>query len=143
MRIKTMTSCRVATSYQVGASTSNRTSVRQHRDRLSRRGMSLLEVIAAVIVASMIAITGLMFVRTQGQTSAERTCMGHSCRLQQDAELYQRETGKSPDSKLEAIRNGDYSGNRLPQCPMHGNNSTQTNYRWDGSNVVCKYHPGS
>ncbi|EMI46438.1 MULTISPECIES: prepilin-type N-terminal cleavage/methylation domain-containing protein [Pirellulaceae] len=108
-----------------------------------RCGMSLLEVLAAVILSSMIAMTGLMFVRDHGQTSAERTCLAHRARLQQDAELYARETGRAPDAKLEAIRNGNYGGTQLPQCPKHDSVDTQTNYRWDGTNVICKYHPGS
>ncbi|MCM2373302.1 type IV pilus modification PilV family protein [Aporhodopirellula aestuarii] len=108
-----------------------------------RTGMSLLEVLAAVILSSMVAMTGLMFVRDHGQTSTERACLGHRARLQQDAELYARETGRAPDAKLEAIRDPNYSGSVLPQCPLHDAANTKTNYRWDGTNVTCKYHPGT
>ena len=109
--------------------------------RSRRWGMSLLEVLAAVILSSMIAMTGLMFIQGHGRTTHDRSCQAHRARLQNDVELFVRETGKTPDKILESIRTVSYSGTVLPACPQHAGTDGRTNYRWDGSNVICDYHP--
>lgn len=106
----------------------------------NRDGMSLLEIVAAVILSAMVAMTGLMFLQGHGKTAQERTCMGHRIRLRNDAELFLRENGRGPDSNLEKLRDGNYTGNVLPACPSHGGTDGKTNYRWDGTDVTCGYH---
>ena len=106
-----------------------------------RGGMSLLEVLAAVILSSMIAMTGLMFVRSHGRTAGDRSCEAHRARLQNDVELFMQETGEIPDKALESIRTVQYSGVVLPACPQHSAADGKTNFRWDGSQVICGYHP--
>lgn len=104
------------------------------------QGMSLLEVVAAVVISSMLAVAGFALMRDQSGTAHARICEAHRTSLQSDAELFQQETGRWPDRSLTQIMTGDYSGPTLPSCPM----SPQTgvsNYRIQNGQVVCQFHP--
>ncbi|TWT87040.1 PulJ/GspJ family protein [Neorhodopirellula pilleata] len=103
-------------------------------------GMSLLEVVAAVVIASMLAVAGFSLMRDQSEVAHERICEGHRTALQSDAELYQRETGRWPGGTLAELATSDYTGTILPRCPMAPQGTT-SNYRLVRERVVCQFHP--
>lgn len=105
-----------------------------------RSGMSLLEVVAAVVIASMLAVAGFALMRDQSGIAHQRICEGHRTVLQCDAELYQRETGRWPSGKMSELATSDYTGPKLPCCPMSPKTSG-SNYRFTGNRVICKFHP--
>ncbi|ELP32401.1 competence type IV pilus major pilin ComGC [Rhodopirellula baltica] len=104
--------------------------------RLSRRGaFSILEIIVALTIATMFAMTGLAFVQTHGETAKARACEGTRSMLQRDVELYEHENGRSPGRTLRELADEDYTGVSLPTCPTSGNA-----YGLDNGDVVCPTH---
>lgn len=106
----------------------------------NRGGMSLLEVVAAVVIASMLAVAGFSLMRDQSGIAHQRICEGYRTALQSDAELFQRETGRWPSGTLKELATSDYAGPALPCCPMSSKGSA-SNYRLLHSRVVCQFHP--
>ena len=106
----------------------------------SRTGVSLMEVVAAVVISSMLAIAGFSLTRDRSEVAHSRTCEGHRVSLQSMAELYQQENGRWPDTNLRGIATTDYAGETLPHCP-EAIKSGETNYRIRNGKVVCQFHP--
>ncbi|MCC9643028.1 prepilin-type N-terminal cleavage/methylation domain-containing protein [Rhodopirellula sp. JC740] len=100
-----------------------------------QRGFSVLEVIAALTIATMFAMTGLAFLQTHGETAQSRACEAHRAALQSDVTLYEQENGRLPTSAMRELADADYTGEVLPTCPTSGNA-----YRLDRGNVVCPTH---
>lgn len=100
-----------------------------------RRAFSILEIIVALTIASMFAMTGLAFVRTHGETAKSRACEGTRCMLQRDVELYENENGRLPGRTLRELADQDYTGSNLPSCPTSGNA-----YGLDRGEVICPTH---
>ncbi|MFG0267695.1 MAG: competence type IV pilus major pilin ComGC [Rhodopirellula sp. JB055] len=102
----------------------------------SRRfGFSILEIIVALTIATMFAMTGLAFVQTHGETAKSRACEANRSMLQRDVELYESETGRLPSRTLRELADEDYSGVNLPTCPVSG-----AAYGLDQGDVICPTH---
>ncbi|WP_047812215.1 competence type IV pilus major pilin ComGC [Rhodopirellula islandica] len=100
-----------------------------------RSAFSMLEIIVALTIATMFAMTGLAFVQTHGETAKSRACEGNRSTLQRDVELYEHETGRLPGRTLRELADEDYSGVNLPTCPASGNA-----YGLDQGEVTCPTH---
>ena len=107
-----------------------------HRKTQRRVGFSLLEVIAAVIIAATVAAIGIRYLVPVGETSQQRSCDLTRQLLQNDADRYFESTGRRVSRNLRQLRRPDFSGNPLPRCP-----STDRRYRRDNHGVVyCPVH---
>ncbi|MEO9592918.1 competence type IV pilus major pilin ComGC [Rhodopirellula bahusiensis] len=106
-----------------------------HRSGARRAAFSILEIIVALTIATMFAMTGLAFIQTHGETAKSRACEGHRSMLQRDVELYEHENGRSPGRTLRELADEDYTGPNMPTCPTSGNA-----YALDGGDVTCPTH---
>jgi prepilin-type N-terminal cleavage/methylation domain-containing protein len=103
---------------------------------VSRHGMTLLEVMAALIIAATVAAISIQYLRPVDATSKQRTCDMTRELLQNDAQRYFEATGQLPRTDLRELRTAQYSGTVLPICPVTGQS-----YRRDRNGVVgCPTH---
>jgi len=100
--------------------------------------MSLIEVVAAITISALIAVTGLAFVRNHGEVANNRACQATRTSLQNDVLIYQQETGRPPTRLMKELADSDYSGRVLPTCPTTG-----TAYQLQSGQVICTAHPVS
>jgi prepilin-type N-terminal cleavage/methylation domain-containing protein len=101
-----------------------------------RTGMSLIEVLAALVIAATIAALGIHYLRPAGDTGKQRTCDMTREILQTDARRFTESTGRPPSRNLRQLRTNQYSGTVLPTCPVTGQS-----YRLDRSGIVtCPTH---
>lgn len=105
-----------------------------------RNGMSLLEVVATVVIASLLAVSGFSLMRDRSTVAHARICEGHRTALQADANLFKAENGRWPSTNLSDIETSDYAGPKLPRCPQ-ANSTGQSNYRLRDGKVICQFHP--
>lgn len=105
-----------------------------------RNGMSLLEVVAAVVISSMLAVAGFSLMRDRSTVAHSRICEGHRTALQSDVDLFKQENGRWPGTNLSDIETSDYAGPKLPSCPQ-ATKAGQSNYRVRNGKVVCQFHP--
>ena len=104
----------------------------------SRRclGMSLLELLAALIIAASVSALGIHYLRPAGESSQQRSCDLTRALLQNDAQRFLESNGRLPRSDLQELRTNQYSGPTLPVCPV-----TSQSYRLDRQGiVVCPAH---
>ncbi len=101
-----------------------------------RTGFSLLEIIAALVIAATVAVTGIQYLRPSGDKGKQRSCDLTREILQNDTQRYFESTGAMPAADLRDLLSPQYSGLVLPTCPVTGQN-----YRMDKSGVVgCPTH---
>ena len=99
-------------------------------------GMSLIEVLAALVIAATVAALGVQYLRPAGETGKQRTCDMTREILQTDARRFTESTGRVPSSDLRELRTPQYSGTVLPTCPVTGQS-----YLLDRSGIVtCPTH---
>ncbi|MEM8671939.1 MAG: prepilin-type N-terminal cleavage/methylation domain-containing protein [Planctomycetota bacterium] len=99
-------------------------------------GFSLVEVIAAVIIAATVAAIGVAYLKPAGDRSHQRSCDLVRQTLQNDADRYFQSTGRRVSRNLRQLRSPSFSGNPLPRCPV-----TDRRYRRNGQGVVyCPVH---
>ncbi len=99
-------------------------------------GMSLIEVLAALVIAATIAAIGIQYLRPAGDTGKQRTCDMTREILQTDARRFTESTGRAPSRNLRELRTDQYSGTVLPTCPV-----TEQSYLLDRSGIVtCPTH---
>lgn len=104
-----------------------------------RVGFSLLELIAALIIAATLAALSLHHLREPAQTGKQRSCDLTREVLQDHADRYLEANGRLPQSDLRELATTQYSGNDLPVCPVTG-----LSYRLDRNGVVtCPTHEPS
>ncbi len=104
--------------------------------RSRSRGFTLLELIAAVIIASMLMVLSIRFMRPPAEAGSQRSCDLTRQLLQNDADRFLETVGRSPSRDLRELRSDDYSGVVLPTCPVTGEP-----YSIDNSGVVvCPTH---
>ena len=108
----------------------------------NRNGMSLLEVVAAVVISSLLAVAGFSLVRDRSDVSHSRICEAYRTSLQADADLFKEENGRWPATTLLDLETSDYTGSELPRCPQ-ATKTGQSNYRIRDGKVVCQFHPES
>ena len=85
-----------------------------------KKGISLLEVIAALTLTAIIAAVGIRHLSTPGTTAHQRTCDMTRQTLQGYAERYRDDTGQFPRRNLAEIESTNYAGAVLPTCPVTG-----------------------
>jgi competence protein ComGC len=90
------------------------------RSRSSRQGLTLIEILAAVMIASLVAVLGVRYTRPAGESAKQHTCDLTRQILQNDANRYQETTGNLPSRDLSELENSQYSGVVLPTCPITG-----------------------
>ena len=105
------------------------------RDRC-RIGLTLIEVMAALIVAATVAAISLQYLRPAGEASKQRSCDMTRAMLQNDARRYTETTGRMPSTDLRELETAAFAGPRMPTCPVTGER-----YRRNGAGVVvCPTH---
>ncbi len=101
-----------------------------------RTGMSLIELMAALIIAATVAAMGFQYLRPAGDTGKQRACDMTREILQTDAQRFTESTGRAPSSDMRELETIQYSGTALPTCPI-----TDQSYRLDRSGIVtCPTH---
>ena len=83
-------------------------------------GLTLIEIIAALVIAAAVAAISIQYLRPAGETSKQRTCDVTRGLLQNDAQRYMETTGNLPSADLRELRTAEYSGAVLPTCPVTG-----------------------
>lgn len=102
-------------------------------------GLTLIEVMAALIIAATVAAIGVHYLKPAGTTSKQRTCDLTRELLQNDHDRYIESTGRRVSRDLRQLRSPEFSGNPLPTCPL-----TDRSYRRNGRGVVfCPVHERS
>lgn len=104
--------------------------------RKRRNGMSLIELMAAIIIAGTIAAVSIQYLRPASETGKQRSCDLIRETLQSHARRFNERTGQVPSSNLSQLQSTEYYGPVLPTCPITGDS-----YRLDRSGVVtCPTH---
>ena len=102
-----------------------------------RKGFSLLEIIAAVVISAVVATLGVQHLRRPATDAHERSCDVTRETLQLHVNAYQSDFGRLPSAALGEIESDEYAGPQLPRCPV-GDSA----YRLDRRGVVqCTDHP--
>jgi prepilin-type N-terminal cleavage/methylation domain-containing protein len=102
----------------------------------NRNAFSLLEIIAALVIASTVAVVGIQYLRPSGDTGKQRSCDLTREMLQNDTQRYSEYVGSMPSADLNELAFPQYSGAVLPTCPVTGQA-----YGLDkDDNVVCPTH---
>jgi prepilin-type N-terminal cleavage/methylation domain-containing protein len=103
-----------------------------------RDGFSLIEVIAAVIIAATVAALSIHYLKPAAATSQQRSCDLTRQLLQNDADRYFQSTGRRVSRNLRQLKSSAYSGDPLPACPV-----SQRPYRCNAQGIVfCTKHVG-
>ncbi len=85
-----------------------------------RRALTLIEVIMAMALLTVIATSVLYFSRQPGEQVKLHTCELHARRLQVVAQQYRMDYGQWPSSSLTELSAARYLGESLPSCPVDG-----------------------
>lgn len=85
-----------------------------------RSGFSLIEVLAAVMIAAGLATIAVSQLRRPGDLAHSQAC--ELCRetLQNEVGRYVNETGTSPSSNLQELTAAGHWNGPLPTCPSTG-----------------------
>ena len=110
--------------------------IKRRQSRLPRQGLTLIEILAALMIASLVAVLGVRHTLPVGESAKQHTCDLTRQILQNDASLYQQTTGNSPSGDLRELENAQYSGVVLPVCPITGE---QYSLERNGT-VTCPTH---
>ncbi len=103
----------------------------------SRFGFSLIEILAAVIIAATIATIAITQFRTPGDIAHARGCELTRETVQSEVMRYIDESGSAPSSDLRQLTGTEYWNGALPTCP-----STGQSLQLDRTGkVVCPVHP--
>ncbi|TWU57761.1 type II secretion system protein [Rubripirellula reticaptiva] len=103
----------------------------------NRRAFSLIEILAAVMIAATVATIAVTQFRTPGDTAHWRSCQLSRQTVQNEANRYIDITGSLPSSDLRQLSSSQYWDGPLPTCPVTG-----TAFTLDRSgNINCKSHP--
>jgi prepilin-type N-terminal cleavage/methylation domain-containing protein len=102
-----------------------------------RRGFSLIEVIAAVVILAVVStatVSALVPMRAKSQAKIEQQ---NIARLTGIVQAYYMETGRYPDQNMTLLQTEGFTQARLQPTPYGGN------YRWDSTSqsVVNPHAP--
>ena len=99
-------------------------------------GMTLIEIIAEVVLISIVGVLGMRHVRTAGTQGQDRACELTRRTLQNEVEHYQRINRRLPSSDLRELTASEYWNGDLPTCP-ESKNKMRIDREGD---VVCPTH---
>jgi prepilin-type N-terminal cleavage/methylation domain-containing protein len=85
-----------------------------------RRGLTLLEIMLATVILTVVAVTMLQFTRYPGQRVKQSACDLRVEQLQVLCQQFYADTGRWPSSDLREIVGARYLGSPLPVCPVDG-----------------------
>lgn len=100
-----------------------------------RLGLTLLEIILALVIATTIAMIGLHFIRPTGRHARQNACDLTRQTVQLEAHRYQRQHGRLPRRDLRQLHHQDHFPVGVPACPAGG-----AAYRLQGEVVICPDH---
>lgn len=105
--------------------------------RRAAKGFSLIEILAAVMIAAAIATIAISQFRVHGDTGYARSCLMTRETIQSEVDRYVAINGSSPSADLSELTRRDYWGSPIPNCPATG-----TPLQVDRSGrVICRNHP--
>lgn len=108
----------------------------RNRNGRRRLAVTLIEIIAAVVLISVVGFLGMRHVRTAGTGGQDRACELTRQMLQNEVDRYQRLNRTLPSTDLRELATAEYWNAALPVCPVSGNSMTIDR---DGK-VVCATH---
>ncbi len=115
---------------------SRRDSTTVLRQSLVPAGMTLMELLAALIIAATVAAVSIQYLRPPSETGKQRSCDLTRAMLQNDAQRYFDTTGVMPRTDLRELATAEYAGVVVPTCPVTGEA-----YRLDRNGIVgCPTH---
>ena len=85
-----------------------------------RGGLTLVEVILATAILTVVATTVLYFARQPGDRVKQNVCDLHIKHLQLVSEQYWADYGTPPSSSMNELSNPRYLGTVPPVCPVDG-----------------------
>jgi competence protein ComGC len=101
-----------------------------------RDGFSLLELMAALIIAASLAALTLHHIRKPSLSGKQHSCDLTREVMQDYADRYVETIGRSPSADLRELATAPYAGPSLPTCPVTGQS-----YRLDRNGIVgCPTH---
>lgn len=101
-----------------------------------RRAFSLLELMAALIIAASLAALSLHHLRKPSLSGKQHSCDLTREVMQNYADRYAEANGRMPSADLRELATDPYAGTVLPTCPV-----TAESYRLDrNGNVACPTH---
>jgi prepilin-type N-terminal cleavage/methylation domain-containing protein len=104
----------------------------------SRRGFSLMELLAVVVILGVIAALVLPRVSSNNDMAKEKTCLHNRAEINIAVEQYYIHTGVWPANNLSDIgADPDYFPDGVPTCPVSGNA-----YQLDGTLHRVQGHTG-
>lgn len=108
----------------------------QNRNR-NRRGFSLIEVIAAVIILAVVATATVATIAPMREKTRVKLNEQNVAKLNGIVQAYILETGKSPDFWMTRLFDQGYTAEKYQKTPFGGN------YNWDNAKmtVVNRYAP--
>lgn len=101
-----------------------------------RRGFSLIELIAALIIAATLAAFSIQYLRQPSQSGKQRSCDVTREILQDYADRFIEGNNRPPSRDLRELAVTEYAGATVPRCPV-----TDDAFEIDRNNVVqCPTH---
>lgn len=108
----------------------------QKKTRRNRIAFSLIELIAAVVLISVVGFLGIRHVRTAGTGGQERACELTRQTLQNEVDQYERTNRALPSTDLRELTSAEYWNAAIPTCPVSGTPMTIDR----NGKVVCATH---
>ena len=102
---------------------------------IGTRGLTLLEIILALVIATTVAMIGLHFIRPTGRHARQHSCDLTRQTIQFEVHRYQRQSSRLPRRDLRELENQNYFPFGVPDCPSGG-----SEYQLQGDVVVCPDH---
>lgn len=86
----------------------------------SRRGFSLMELLAVVTILGIIAAIIVPRVSASSETAKQKTCIYNCGHIHSAVERYRSATGVWPSADLHELDVLDYFPDGIPVCPVSG-----------------------
>lgn len=83
-------------------------------------GFSLIELLAAIIIAATVAVVGISHLREPSESGKQRSCELTRQTLQNEVQRFKESTGALPSTDLRQLNSPEYWGTDLPTCPVTG-----------------------
>lgn len=98
--------------------------------QLRRRGFSLIEVIAAVVILAVVATATVATIAPMREKSRAKIDQQGIAKLNGIVQAYYMEYGAYPDRNLTILNTRGYTSTRLQTTPYGGN------YQWDTAKLI-------